>query len=92
MQKIDEKEKIEQEKRLREKMLKIKYKLIVISGKGGVGKTTIATNLAYAFATIGKRVGILDIDIHGPNIAKMLGIEAEKLTGSARGIEPVGLA
>ncbi|MBP8708080.1 MAG: P-loop NTPase, partial [Caldisericia bacterium] len=44
-------------------MLKIKYKLIVMSGKGGVGKTTVAVNLAYGLADKGKRVGILDVDI-----------------------------
>ncbi|MBL7131268.1 MAG: Mrp/NBP35 family ATP-binding protein [Candidatus Omnitrophica bacterium] len=89
MQKIDEKERIEQEKRLKERMLKIKYKLIVISGKGGVGKTTVAVNLAYGLANKGNRVGILDVDIHGPNIAKMLGIEGKRLMGSELGIEPI---
>jgi len=89
MQKIDEKGKIEQEKRLKERMLKIKYKLVVISGKGGVGKTTVAVNLAYGLVTKGNRVGILDVDIHGPNIAKMLGIEGRRLTGSELGIEPI---
>lgn len=80
---------LEREKRLKERMLKIKYKLIVMSGKGGVGKTTVAVNLAYGLATKGNKVGILDVDIHGPNIAKMLGIEGEKLGGSKSGIEPV---
>jgi len=89
MQKIDEKERTEQEKRLKERMLKIKYKLIVISGKGGVGKTTVAVNLAYGLVTKGNRVGILDVDIHGPNIAKMLGIEGRRLTASELGIEPI---
>jgi len=89
MQKIDEREKMEQEKRLKERMLKIKHKLIVISGKGGVGKTTVATNLAYGLAVKGNNVGILDVDIHGPNIAKMLGIEGKRLMGSEMGIEPV---
>jgi len=89
MQKIDEKERIEQEKRLKERMLKIKYKLVVISGKGGVGKTTVAVNLAYGLATKGNRVGILDVDIHGPNIAKMLGIEGRRLVGSESEIEPM---
>jgi ATP-binding protein involved in chromosome partitioning len=89
MQKIDEREKIEQEKRLKDRMLRIKHKLIVISGKGGVGKTTVAVNVAYGLATTGNRVGILDVDIHGPNIAKMLGIEEKRLTGSESGIEPV---
>ncbi len=88
MQKVDEKEKIEQDKRLKERMLKIKHKLIVISGKGGVGKTTVAVNLAYGLAVKGKKVGILDVDIHGPNIAKMLGIEGKRLVSSESGIEP----
>ena len=89
MQKMEEKEKIEQEKRLGERMLKIKYKFVVISGKGGVGKTTVAVNLAYGLTSKGSRVGILDVDIHGPNVAKMLGIEGRRLTGSELGIEPI---
>ncbi len=88
MQKVDEKKKIEQENRLKERMLKIKHKLIVISGKGGVGKTTVAVNLAYGLAVKGNKVGILDVDIHGPNIAKMLGIEGKRLISSELGIEP----
>jgi len=80
---------LEQEKRLKERMLKIKHKLIVISGKGGVGKSTIAVNLAYGLAVKGNRVGILDVDIHGPNVAKMLGIEGKRLVGSDAGIEPM---
>ncbi|OQX81585.1 MAG: ATP-binding protein [Candidatus Omnitrophica bacterium 4484_70.1] len=89
MQKMEEKERIEQEKRLEERMLKIKYKFVVISGKGGVGKTTVAVNLAYGLTSKGSRVGILDVDIHGPNVAKMLGIEGRRLTGSELGIEPI---
>jgi len=89
MQNIDEKKRVEQEKRLKERMLKIKYKLVVISGKGGVGKTTVAVNLAYGLAIKGNKVGILDVDIHGPNIAKMLGIEGRRLVGSESEIEPM---
>ncbi len=79
----------EQEKRLKDNLAKIKNKLIVISGKGGVGKTTVAVNLAYGLAINGNNTGILDVDIHGPNIAKMLGIEEKRLTGSESGIEPI---
>lgn len=89
MQNTDSKERIEQDKRLKENLSKIKNKLIIISGKGGVGKTTTAVNLAYGLASKGKSVGILDIDIHGPNIAKMLGIEGKKLEKSDLGIEPI---
>ena len=80
---------LEQEKRLKDNLAKIQNKLIVMSGKGGVGKTTVAVNLAYGLANKNKKVGILDVDIHGPNIAKMLGIEGQKLTGSELGIEPI---
>ena len=80
---------LEQEKRLKENLSKIKNKLIVISGKGGVGKTTVAVNLAYGLAIKEYKTGILDVDIHGPNIAKMLGIEDKKLMSSESGIEPV---
>jgi Mrp family chromosome partitioning ATPase len=89
MQNEREKELIAQEKRLKEKMSKIKHTFIVMSGKGGVGKTTVAVNLAYALSLAGRNVGILDVDIHGPNIAKMLGIEKHSLYNSEFGIQPV---
>ncbi|MBU4304039.1 MAG: Mrp/NBP35 family ATP-binding protein [Candidatus Omnitrophica bacterium] len=89
MHQVNEQKLLEQEKRLKEKMSKIKHPLIVMSGKGGVGKTTVAVNLAYALSLSGKLVGILDIDIHGPNIAKMLGIEKQAIYALESGIEPV---
>ena len=78
----------EQEKRAWENLSKIKNKLLVLSGKGGVGKSTIAVNLAWALAQRDNRVGLLDIDIHGPNVPKMLGLEGVKLAGSEESIEP----
>lgn len=57
----------------------IKYKIIVLSGKGGVGKSTTAANLAVGLALQGKMVGLLDIDFHGPSIPKLLGLEQQKL-------------
>lgn len=57
------------------KAIKIKNYLMVFSGKGGVGKTTVASNLAFAFARKGLKVGLLDADIHGPNLAMMLGAQ-----------------
>jgi len=68
---------------------KIKNRLLVFSGKGGVGKSTVAANLAYAFAKKGLKVGLLDVDIHGPNLAKMMGAEAKRLDVSPKGIKPV---
>jgi len=89
MQRMNEREVAEQDRRLKERMAKIRHKLVVISGKGGVGKTSAAVNLAYNLAGNGKRTGILDVDIHGPNVAKMLGIEGRRLVHSDDGIRPV---
>ncbi len=69
----------EQDKRLNNNLDRIKNKFIVISGKGGVGKSTVAVNVAYGLLDKGFTVGILDVDIHGPSIAKMLGIEGKRL-------------
>jgi len=69
-------------------MENIKHKILVLSGKGGVGKSCIAVNLAVWLSTQGKNVGLLDIDIHGPSIPKLLGIEEAKLQGGTDRIEP----
>ncbi|AXV37365.1 MAG: ATP-binding protein [Methanobacterium sp. BRmetb2] len=65
---------MEQNIKITKKMSHIKHKIAVMSGKGGVGKSTIAVNLATAFLKKGYKAGILDSDIHGPNIPRMLGI------------------
>jgi len=66
---------IEQDLRLAKNLGKIKHKIVVMSGKGGVGKSTVAANIAETLQRLGFKTGILDADIHGPNIPKMLGIE-----------------
>lgn len=70
------------------KMGLIKYKVAVVSGKGGVGKSFITASLAVLAASTGKAVGILDADIHGPSIPKALGINDFQVTLSAGGLEP----
>lgn len=65
--------------RVKSNMEKIKHKIVVMSGKGGVGKSTMSTNIAYGLAMKGYKVGIVDADIHGPNIALMLGKEGYKM-------------
>ena len=66
---------IAQELRLAKNLGQIKHKLVVMSGKGGVGKSTVAANIAETLQKLGYKTGILDADIHGPNIPKMLGLE-----------------
>ncbi|MFH1328185.1 MAG: Mrp/NBP35 family ATP-binding protein [Candidatus Bathyarchaeota archaeon] len=82
------KQKYEQEQKLKLKLSKIKHKIAIISGKGGVGKSTVTANLAMAFALRGhkNKVGVLDADIHGPCIPKMLGLKGQKLIGGPGGI------
>jgi len=67
----------------------ITNRLLVFSGKGGVGKSTVASNIAFGLAKQELNVGILDVDIHGPNLAKMLGVEDKKLDAGEDGIIPV---
>lgn len=67
---------------------KIKHKIVVLSGKGGVGKSTMATNIAVSLANKGKKVGLLDIDFHGPSIPKMMGLEGDLLNGNGETFLP----
>ena len=78
-----------QQQNLKEKMGKIKHKIAIISGKGGVGKSTVTVNLATAFAMQGKRVGVLDADIHGPSVPRLLGLEGQHVESSSTGAIPV---
>ena len=79
----------EQQQILRYRMSKIKHKIAVISGKGGVGKSTVTVNLAAAFALHGNRVGILDADIHGPSVPRLLGLTGQRLKVGPPGAFPV---
>ena len=72
---IDFAARIAEDKAIRTNLDRIGKKILIMSGKGGVGKTTVTINLANALVDSGKRVGILDTDLHGPNVAKMLGCE-----------------
>lgn len=76
------------QEKVRQRLNMIQNKIVVMSGKGGVGKTTVATNLSISLATKGFKVGLLDVDIHGPNVPKMLGIEDHKLMMDEHGIIP----
>ncbi|MRG77493.1 MAG: P-loop NTPase [ANME-2 cluster archaeon] len=74
--------------KITENLQKIKYKIMVMSGKGGVGKSTVAVNLAYDLSNRGLDVGLLDADLHGPSTLKMLNIETGVVNGDTEGIFP----
>ncbi len=76
-----------QDKMIESSLERIKHKFIIMSGKGGVGKSSIAANLAVAFANGGQKVGLMDVDLHGPSIPKILGLSGPVDT-KGRLIEP----
>jgi Mrp family chromosome partitioning ATPase len=79
----------EEEAKISRALARIKNRILVFSGKGGVGKSTVAANLALALSLRNRKVGLLDVDIHGPNLAKMLGVEDKKLVISHDSIRAV---
>jgi ATP-binding protein involved in chromosome partitioning len=84
----DEEKKLE--KKLEMRLSAIKNTIMVMSGKGGVGKSTVTANLALGLANKGYKVGVLDGDIHGPDMPKVLGVEDDKLKADGEGnIMPV---
>ena len=84
-----QKQAAQEQQKLKDAMGKIKHKIAIISGKGGVGKSTVTVNLATSFAMQGKRVGVLDADIHGPSVPRLLGLEGQQAKTSTKGVFPV---
>jgi ATP-binding protein involved in chromosome partitioning len=77
-----------QQARLRRRLAEVRHVLAVVSGKGGVGKSTISASLACAFAVGGWRAGVLDADLNGPTIAKILGVRGRRLSVVGDAVEP----
>lgn len=75
--------------KLKKTLGRIKHKIVVMSGKGGVGKSTVAANIAVALSLAGKKVGLLDVDVHGPSIPRMLSLTGEKPHMGDQIMEPV---
>lgn len=80
---------MQQEIEIIKRMSKIKHKIAVMSGKGGVGKSTVSVNLTAAFAKKEYKTGIMDADVHGPNVPKMFGVEGKSLKFDEEGIIPI---
>lgn len=74
---------------VKQRLAGVKHKLLVLSGKGGVGKSTVACQLAFALASKGYQVGLLDVDITGPSVPRMLGLLGQEVHQSAAGWSPV---
>jgi Mrp family chromosome partitioning ATPase len=77
------------ESRVHEQLSRIRHKIVVLSGKGGVGKSTVAVNLAVALTQAGHRVGLLDVDIHGPSVPTMLGLQSARPLGDDGALLPI---
>ncbi len=86
-------EELREDLKLADTLTRIDNTLLILSGKGGVGKSTVAVNLAAALAASDKEVGLLDIDIHGPSVPTMLRLEgAEVEHGIGRGLQPIRIS
>ena len=74
-----------QDMEIKERLAHIRHKILVMSGKGGVGKSSVAAYLAVALAKRGYNVGLMDVDLHGPSIPRLLGLKGSILSGSRGG-------
>jgi ATP-binding protein involved in chromosome partitioning len=81
----------ERDQAVGQKMARVKHKIVVLSGKGGVGKSTVSVNLATSLALEGKQVGLLDIDLHGPTVPQLLGLQDSRLDVEGQALLPVEL-
>ena len=78
-----------QQSDIKERLQHIKHKILVMSGKGGVGKSSVAAYLAVSLAQRGWRVGLMDVDLHGPSIPRMLGLKGELSAGAMGKAHPI---
>ncbi len=85
----EEEEAFLERQQLTNRMCQIDHKILVLSGKGGVGKSTVAVNLAISLANAGKKVGLLDADIHGPSVPKLLSLDSNPLETKGGNFMPV---
>ena len=82
-------EKSAEDLKLSENLGRIRNKIVVMSGKGGVGKSTVAVNIALSLALAGKKVGLLDVDVHGPSVPRLLSLAGQQAHIEKDYIEPI---
>ena len=82
----------QEELRLQENLAKIRHRIVVMSGKGGVGKSTVAAALAVSLAREGMKVALLDVDFHGPSQPTLFGVADQRLGGTEAGLQPISVA
>jgi Mrp family chromosome partitioning ATPase len=78
-----------EDQKLQNTLSRIKHKIVVMSGKGGVGKSTVAANMAVALSLAGKKVGLLDVDVHGPSVPRLLSLKGQQPHIGDQVMEPV---
>ncbi len=78
-----------QDEKLKKALSRIKHKIVILSGKGGVGKSSIATNIAVGLSMQGKKVGLMDVDVHGPSIPRLLKLDGARPEVGASGMYPI---
>lgn len=89
---MDQQPKPDPDEMARRSLEKIKHSFIIMSGKGGVGKTSVSVNLAIALANKGFKVGLMDTDIHGPDIPRMLGLKGMIQMDRNHKMEPIAFS
>ena len=77
------------DKKLNAAMCRIKNKIVILSGKGGVGKSTVAVNIAVGLSMAGKKVGLIDVDVHGPSVPRLLNLAGSRPASGENSLEPV---
>ncbi len=77
------------DEKLKKAVSRIKHKIVVLSGKGGVGKSSVAVNIAVGLSLHGKKVGLMDVDVHGPSIPRLLKLEGARPEAGANGLYPI---
>lgn len=78
-----------QDQKLNSALCRIKHKIVVLSGKGDVGKSSVAVNIAVGLAQSGKKVGLMDVDVHGPSLPRLLNLSQAKPQAGKESLAPI---